>query len=247
MIRRLFDTGLALGGLVLVSPVLLAAAIGVSLSSPGPILYRARRIARDRRRLAPRGGVESTRVVPDRREVGYRGREFTLYKLRTMHVGSETGAPITALDDTRVFRFGAFLRATKIDELPQLVNVLRGEMAFVGPRPEAPEIVRRHYRPADLETLQVLPGLTSPGSLYYYRHGEDTLRGADVTGLYTRQLLPVKLAIDRQYIQDATIAGDLRVILQTMGVLLGRAVDRARGRRASHANGADRATGRTSI
>lgn len=229
-VRRLVDPSLALGGLLLLSPVLLAAAIGVALSSPGPILYRARRIARDRRRLTADGGTRSGGHASERREPGYRGREFTLYKLRTMHVGADRGAPITADGDSRVFPFGAFLRAMKIDELPQLVNVVRGDMALVGPRPEAPEIVRRHYQPADLETLQVLPGLTSPGSLYYYLRGEASLQGADVTRLYTESLLPAKLEIDRTYIRDATLLTDLRVILRTMGVLVARAVRRAPAR-----------------
>ena len=106
-------------------------------------------------------------------------------KLRTMHVHTERhhesdhGAERCA----RV-SFGAFLRAAKIDELPQLLNVIRGDMALVGPRPEAPEIVRSHYRPDDLKTLQVLPGLTSPGSLYYYTHCEALLPDADATQFY---------------------------------------------------------------
>ena len=97
-----------------------------------------------------------------------------MYKFRTMRV-SANASSITAASDSRVFPFGAFLRATKIDELPQLVNVLKGDMSLVGPRPEAPEIVRDHYTADDLTTLQVPPGLTSPGSVYYYTHGESTL------------------------------------------------------------------------
>src|SRR4051812_45016081 len=99
-----------------------------------------------------------------------------MYKFRTMPMHSDAaGNPITARNDFRVFPFGRFLRATKIDELPQLINVLKGDMTLVGPRPEAPEVVRVHYAKDDLFTLQVPPGLTSPGTVYYYTHFESTL------------------------------------------------------------------------
>jgi len=202
MMKRLFDALLALCALVAVSPLLLVAAVGIRLTTKGPILYRARR-------------------------TGYRGREFTLYKLRTMRVdASSTAGPITARNDSRVFPFGAWLRATKVDELPQLVNVLRGEMAIVGPRPEAPEMVRRYYTTDDLETLQVLPGLTSPGSLYYYTHCESALASDDVTRLYAEQLLPRKLAMDRVYIANATFLYDVRVMLRTIAVIAARGLGR---------------------
>ena len=224
--RQLLDPSIALCALVAVAPVLVVAAAGIALSSPGPILYRAPRIARDRRRIVPGGHADG--CVPERRrQAGYHGREFTLYKLRTMHVlTSGIASPITARNDARVFSFGALLRAAKIDELPQLINVIRGEMAFVGPRPEAPEIVRSHYRADDLETLQVLPGLTSPGSLYYYTHWEAVLRDVDVTQFYAEQVLPLKLRIDRVYISNATRLYDLRVILRTIGVIAARLLGR---------------------
>jgi lipopolysaccharide/colanic/teichoic acid biosynthesis glycosyltransferase len=226
--RYIVHAGLALCALVVVAPLLAVAAAGIVLSSPGPILYRARRIARDRRRIEPDG-----RPPPDvperRREGGYRGREFTVYKLRTMHMhASGVTNPITGRNDARVFPFGALLRATKIDELPQLLNVIRGDMALVGPRPEAPEVVRRHYRSEDLETLQVLPGLTSPGSLYYYIHCEALLGDVDVTQFYVERLLPLKLGIDRVYISNPTLLYDLRVILKTIGVIVGRLLGRHR-------------------
>jgi lipopolysaccharide/colanic/teichoic acid biosynthesis glycosyltransferase len=226
--RYIVQAGLALGTLVAVAPLLAVAAAGIALSSPGPILYRARRIARDRRRLDA-DGVPTGNVVERRREAGYRGREFIVYKLRTMHMHTSVATnPITGLNDARVFPFGALLRRTKIDELPQLLNVIRGDMALVGPRPEAPEIVRAHYRRDDLETLQVLPGLTSPGSLYYYTHCEMALREVDVTQFYAERLLPLKLGIDRVYISDATLLYDLRIVLRTIGVIAARLLGRQR-------------------
>jgi lipopolysaccharide/colanic/teichoic acid biosynthesis glycosyltransferase len=218
--KRLLDVSLALSLLILLWPLFVIAAVGTKLTSRGPILYRAKRIARDRRRWV--GAAHPVRGVPDRREAGYRGREFTLYKFRTMRMAADAGAPITATNDSRVFRFGAFLRATKIDELPQLINVIKGDMALVGPRPEAPEIVRTYYRADDIVTLQARPGVTSPGTLYYYTHGEADLAGNDVTGIYTKRLLPTKLALDCAYLRRATLVYDVRIILRTAFVIAAR-------------------------
>src|SRR5437763_11728518 len=122
MVKRLLDVVLSGVGLALVAPVLAIAALGIRLASPGPVLYRARR-------------------------VGRAGAPFTMYKLRTMHQRRPGRASrITGQDDPRVFPLGALLRRTKIDELPQLFNVLRGDMSIVGPRPEDPDIDRKSTR-----------------------------------------------------------------------------------------------------
>jgi lipopolysaccharide/colanic/teichoic acid biosynthesis glycosyltransferase len=220
--KRALDILIASILLVLLSPVLLLAVAGIKLSSPGPVLYKARRIGRDRRRL--RGSNERDAFTPERRRDGYRGVEFTLYKFRTMRMAAEPGAPITAHHDPRVFPFGAFLRKTKIDELPQLMNVIRGDMSLVGPRPEAPEIVRAYYTLDDIVTLQVAPGVTSPGSLYYYTHFEPTLSGTDVTVFYAERLLPTKLAIDRVYLRRATLSYDVNILARTLVVVAARCV-----------------------
>jgi len=160
MAKRLFDVVVAALGLVAAAPLLLVAAVGIRLSSPGPILYRARLLGRD-------------------------GRPFTMYKLRTMHLNHRTSrSVITAQHDPRVFAFGRPLRRLKIDELPQLVNVLRGEMSLVGPRPQHPDIVRSYYAPEHGETLRVRPGLASPGSLYDSTHGEPLVGSADPERAY---------------------------------------------------------------
>jgi lipopolysaccharide/colanic/teichoic acid biosynthesis glycosyltransferase len=202
VIRDLLESLVGLVALAAALPVLLIAAVGIRLTSPGPIFYRPRRI-------------------------GYRGREFTTYKLRTMSVGTAGAAsPITAHNDSRVFPFGAWLRATKIDELPQLFNIVKGDMAIVGPRPEAPEIVNSHYTSDDLTTLLVPPGLTSPGTLYYYTHCERMLNGDRALELYVERVLPMKLALDRVYITRATVLYDLRIVMRTVGVIAARAVGR---------------------
>jgi lipopolysaccharide/colanic/teichoic acid biosynthesis glycosyltransferase len=206
--KRIFDSSIALAVLLLASPVLLIAAAGIKLTSPGPILYRARRIGRDRRRQL-RGGP-------------YGGREFTMYKLRTMRVDSAGGLPITASDDDRVFPWGRLLRRTKIDELPQFVNVIKGDMSLVGPRPEAPEIVHDHYRDADVMTLRVRPGVTSPGTLYYHTHCEAQLSRDAVMSTYVGRVLPLKLALDRVYLADASLRYDMKLLARTAHVILGR-------------------------
>ena len=209
--KRLLDIVIAGALLALTCPLMLIAAMGIKLTSAGPILFRSRRIGRDRR--------------SERRGEPYRGREFVMYKLRTMHVDTHgASAPISAWRDGRVFPWGRVLRATKIDELPQLFNVLRGEMSMVGPRPEAPEIVREYYRPDDIETLRILPGLTSPGTLYYYTHCEAMLAGASFMEIYARRLLPLKLSVDRVYLRRRTAFYDCRVILRTVVVIVGRAL-----------------------
>ena len=201
MARRLFDCIVAAVALAAVAPLWLLACLGIRLSSPGPVLYRARRVGRG-------------------------GREFTMYKFRTMHVGADRGGPITASGDPRVFRFGAWLRTSKLDELPQLVNVLAGDMAIVGPRPEDPAIVRESYTAEDHVTLTVLPGLASPGSIFNYTHGERWLVGDDADATYVRRLLPIKLQLDRAYVRNASFGYDMQIVGRTIAVLAGRALGR---------------------
>ena len=202
MAKRLFDVVLAALGLVAAAPVLLVAAVGIRLSSRGSLLYRARLVGRD-------------------------GRLFTMYKLRTMHVDQRgSRSVITAARDPRVFPFGRPLRRLKIDELPQLVNVLRGEMSLVGPRPQHPDVVLRYYTPEDWETLRVRPGLSSPGSLYDSAHGEPLIGSADPERAYAERLLPVVLALDRVYVQRASLWYDTTLVGRTLVLiaasLLGR-------------------------
>lgn len=192
--KRLFDVVCSLAGLVLLSPVMAAAALAIRLSSPGPVLYRARRMGRG-------------------------GRPFTMHKFRTMRHGAG-GSAITAAGDARVYPLGMWLRKLKVDELPQLYDVLRGEMSIVGPRPEDPAIVERHYTALGWETLQVAPGLSSPGSLHYYAVGEDTLPAGDPEEAYVRELMPLKLALDAVYVRRASVPYDVAIILRTVWTIL---------------------------
>ena len=208
MVKRLFDVVCAALALVVTAPLLALAAIGIKLTDRnGPVLYRARRM-------------------------GYLGREFTMYKFRTMRTADDggDGPRITGLHDDRVSTIGKILRKTKVDELPQLWNVLRGDMAIVGPRPEDPAIVRDHYSSTDLETLGVWPGLASPGSIYQYTSGDQLLTGNDPESRYIDKLLKTKLALDRVYIRRASIRKDLAIVGRTLLTIGAIAVGKKRFR-----------------
>ena len=202
MIKRLVDVLLAGVALIVISPVLALAAIGIRLSSPGPIFYRAQLTGRN-------------------------GRPFTMYKLRTMHVDhGGFDSVITAARDPRVFRFGAWLRRVKLDEFPQLINIVRGDMSIVGPRPENARIVERYYRPEHRELLRVSPGLTSPGTLYDYTHGDDLVGSTDPEQAYVERLLPIRLALDQVYLRHASLSYDVALVVRTVGLIAAIAVGR---------------------
>ena len=196
MTKRLLDVALSGLALVVLSPLLALAALGIWLSDRGQIFYRARLAGRD-------------------------GRPFTMYKLRTMRVDHGTfRSVITAEHDPRVFRFGAWLRRAKVDELPQLINILRGEMSIVGPRPENPRIVEQYYGPEHRRLLRVRPGLTSPGTLYDYAHGEALVGRADPERAYVERLLPLRLALDMVYVDRASLAYDVALIGRTVALIV---------------------------
>lgn len=195
---RVIDVLASLFGLIILSPVLAAVAVAVKLSSPGPVLYRAKR-------------------------VGRYGKLFTMYKFRTMRVGADAGARITAGDeDARITPVGRKLRATKLDELPQLLNVLAGQMALVGPRPEDPSFLP-HYSTEEWAVLSVRPGLTGPVQLHYRALADSHWQpGEDPTRAYLQHVLHQRLAQDLQYARTRTMAGDLRLIGQTLAMLFGK-------------------------
>ena len=190
MVKRLFDIVASLLGLLVLSPLLMGAAIGIRLTSPGPVFYRARRTGRC-------------------------GHEFVMHKFRTMRLASGSSSLITTATDPRVFPLGQLLRLLKIDELPQLYDVLTGKMSVVGPRPEDPRIVDRYYGPLGRETLNVVPGLVSYGSLYNYTHGQRHLNDSDPETSYVRELLPLKLALELVYVRNHSLPGDLTIIVKT--------------------------------
>jgi lipopolysaccharide/colanic/teichoic acid biosynthesis glycosyltransferase len=198
IVKRLFDVVTAILALVVTAPLWALASIILKVSSPGPVIYRTRR-------------------------VGKGGHPFTLYKFRTMFAEAANSGPgVTVSGDERITRAGTLLRRTKIDELPQLFNVLVGDMSIVGPRPEDPRYVA-HYTDEQRRVLSVRPGLTSPASIAY-RYEEDALHGPDVEDVYVNEILPRKLELDLAYIEHRSVLVDLRVIVQTFSALFRRPV-----------------------
>lgn len=199
LMKRLFDLTTASLASLVAAPIVLCAAAAVKLSSSGPAFYKASR-------------------------AGQGGQPFTMWKLRTMHCRDTAGSSITASEDPRVFFVGKVLRKLKIDELPQLINIFRGEMSVVGPRPEATDIVENHFTDEFRRTLDVKPGLTSPGAVYYYTEGERILSEStgDPEQVYLDTILPAKMQLELNYQQNASLLGDLRIIADTAMVLLGK-------------------------
>jgi lipopolysaccharide/colanic/teichoic acid biosynthesis glycosyltransferase len=203
-VKRAIDATVAAVALMVLSPLFAAIALLVVLDSPGPILYRAQR-------------------------VGYLGQPLAMLKFRKMHRAAR-GAGLTIDGDERLTRVGAWLARTKLDELPQLWHVLRGEMSLVGPRPESPDFVARF--PAEYAViLRVRPGLTGYSQLAFAREGS-ILDPADAHGHYVNALLPQKVGLDRMYAQRLGTRRDLRILVATFQTLvLGRpiAVSRTTG------------------
>jgi lipopolysaccharide/colanic/teichoic acid biosynthesis glycosyltransferase len=198
MIKRALDLLFSAVGLVLSAPFLLACLIAIPLESRGPPLFLQHRVGRG-------------------------GRPFRIVKLRTMVAAAERQGPrVTAGNDARITRLGGWLRRHKLDELPQLWNVLVGDMSLVGPRPEVPEYVAC-YPPELRETvLSIRPGITDPASVQY--HDEAAVLGnyPDPERAYREIILPGKLAIYADYVRTRSMAGDLRIIATTLAVLVGR-------------------------
>lgn len=185
--KRALDLAIAVPLLLALAPVMLVLAIAVRLTSPGPALHRAIRSGRD-------------------------GRPFTMLKLRTMRPGA--GAAVTTTRDPRITALGRILRRTRIDEVPQLWNVVRGEMSLVGPRPEDPRFVAL-YTPEQRAVLAVRPGITGAAQLAF-RDEERLLDPSDPEGSYVREVLPRKVAMDLAYVRRRTLAGDLAIIGRTL-------------------------------
>ena len=194
-IKESVDRFLALIAIICLSPVLLIAALGILVSSRGPIIYKPKRM-------------------------GLGVKPITVYKFRTMRVGSDSKGAITGSKDKRVFKWGELLRKTKVDELPQLFNILNGTMSIIGPRPEDVKIVEDYYTEEEKRTLSVLPGLACPGSIYNYTHGEKYLTGDNAEEIYVTKLLHVKLALDLYYLDHWNLFYDAALVFRTMYVIL---------------------------
>jgi lipopolysaccharide/colanic/teichoic acid biosynthesis glycosyltransferase len=193
--KRVFDLCVAAVGLVVLSPVLVVIGLLVKATSRGPVLFRQSRIGRN-------------------------GRPFAIYKFRTMRA-LPGGPALTIGADRRITSVGRVLRAYKLDELPQLFNVLRGEMSLVGPRPEVPEYVAVY--PSDVKqiVLSVRPGITDPASIEFRDESEQLGRQADPERFYVEDILPRKLAAYVAYVRGRSFFGDLRLIVATLRAIGG--------------------------
>lgn len=189
--KRLFDVFVALLGLLLLFPLFLVVALLIKSNSPGPVFFKQERIGR-----------------------GF--RPFHIYKFRTMFKDApHKGGPITVGRDPRITRVGRFLRNTKIDELPQLINVLNGEMSFVGPRPEVRQFVEL-FRQDYEEILKIRPGITDLASLKYRDEPADLGKSENPDEEYLRHVLPDKMRLAKEYIERSSFFFDLTLILKTL-------------------------------
>jgi lipopolysaccharide/colanic/teichoic acid biosynthesis glycosyltransferase len=191
MLKRIFDFLVSLFGLIIFSPLFLIIAILIKLDSEGPVFYRGERVGKD-------------------------GKPFRIFKFRTMVKDAEKmGGPSTSADDPRLTKIGKFLRKYKLDELPQLINVLKGEMSLVGPRPEVPEEVAT-YSEKEKEILKVKPGMTDFASLWDF-HEEEILKGSkDPHQTYREKIKPKKLKLALEYVEKRSFFTDLKIIFLTI-------------------------------
>jgi lipopolysaccharide/colanic/teichoic acid biosynthesis glycosyltransferase len=196
VIKRALDIAVAAIGMIVLLPIMLIVAISIKCDSRGAVFFKQKRIGKD-------------------------FRAFLIYKFRTMRENSELSGPvITVGDDSRITRIGRFLRKTKLDELPQLINVLKGEMSLVGPRPELPrfvELFRREYT----KILTVRPGITDLASLKYHDEAKLMDQFPNPEEEYLRSILPDKIRLAREYIDRSSIVFDLSLILRTVPKLFG--------------------------
>lgn len=189
--KRCFDILFAVLFLIVFSPIYLLTWIIIKIVSPGPAIYHARR-------------------------VGLHGKVFTCYKFRSMRVDSGKVKLTTLQNDDRIFPFGNFIRKTKIDEMPQVVNILKGEMSVVGPRPEDEVNASKIYVGEYLHILDVKPGLTSPASLYDYTHGEKY----EDEEAYEREFVPQKLQLELYYVRHQSFWYDIMLVLKTAWLII---------------------------
>ncbi|MBI3872137.1 MAG: sugar transferase [candidate division Zixibacteria bacterium] len=193
MTKRAFDLGVALFGLLLAGPILLLVALAIKLSGPGPILFRQDRVGRN-------------------------FQPFRICKFRTMASEALPYPLITVKGDPRVTRIGRFLRRTKLDEIPQLFNVIKGDMSLVGPRPEVPVYVEIFHSDYE-EILQVRPGITDEASIVFRHESQLLVEAAGADTKYRSEILPQKIDLAKKYVQNVSFWGDVLILMRTIARL----------------------------
>lgn len=193
-LKRAFDVFASGIGLFLLSPIFLIVAIWIKIDSEGPVFFRQKRM-------------------------GLHAEPFRIFKFRTMvNDADKKGRQITVGGDARITKAGAFLRQSKIDELPQLINVFIGDMSLVGPRPEVPKYLP-YYSAEDLSTLWIHPGITAPSSVHFRDESDILAQAEDPDKEYIERILPKKNALNQEYVRDFSLLSDIRIIFKTLGVL----------------------------
>ena len=194
--KRLFDLFFAIPGLLLLVPLFTVVAVWIKFDSSGPVFFRQERVGRD-------------------------GKLFRIFKFRTMCTGAEAkGRQITVGADPRITKSGAFLRKYKLDELPQLLNVLTGEMSLVGPRPEVPRYVALYLDDVRKRVLSVPPGITDYASIEYKDENDILGRAVDPDKAYIEKVMPVKLAYYLRYVAEHSLCLDFKLIIQTIKAIV---------------------------
>jgi lipopolysaccharide/colanic/teichoic acid biosynthesis glycosyltransferase len=197
--KRWLDVTVSLAGLILLSPVIFIAAMAVKLTSSGPAFYRQFR-------------------------VGQFGRSFRIAKFRSMVEGADRHGPsVTASGDSRITSLGGWMRRTKIDEIPQLYNVLAGDMSLVGPRPEVP-VFAATFTSSQRRVFLQRPGITGPAANAYVREEEILAGHPEAATFYVAEILPKKLELDLLYCDDIRLASDFKMILETFSKLMEKTV-----------------------
>lgn len=192
MLKRLFDFILSLFGLILISPLLALVALLIKFDSKGPVFYRGERI-------------------------GKGGKAFRIFKFRTMVENAEKlGGPSTAGDDPRLTKIGKILKRYQLDELPQLINVMKGEMSFVGPRPEVPFYVNMMSEEEKKIILSVPQGMTDLASLWNFHEGEILQGSLDPEKTYQEKIRPEKIRLQMEYVKNRSFLLDLKIVVKTI-------------------------------
>lgn len=194
MLKRIFDSISSLFGLILLSPFMLIIAILIKLDSKGPIFFKQVRVTKN-------------------------GREFKIFKYRTMRVGSDKFSQITVGKDSRITKVGDFLRKYKLDEIPQLINVLIGDMSLVGPRPEVPKYVAL-YTEEQREILKVRAGITDYASIEFSNENDILANEADPEKAYIEKIMPKKIELNKKYLSEISVMTDIKIILLTIKKIL---------------------------
>lgn len=194
MLKRIFDIISSLFGLILLLPFMIIIAILIKLDSKGPIFFKQVRVTKN-------------------------GREFKIFKYRTMRVGSDKFSQITVGKDSRITKVGDFLRKYKLDEIPQLINVLIGDMSLVGPRPEVPKYVAL-YTEEQREILKVRAGITDYASIEFSNENDILANEADPEKAYIEKIMPRKIELNKKYLSEISVMTDIKIILLTIKKIL---------------------------